>query len=145
MFSAYKDEPEDGEEASEEKDVADEDVFSYQSTKSSESDLSSAKSSSFSLPPSGMQTSKSQASKPLAKIDLGAAATLVNVAKAAETTTSENGLNQQAPSRSTGPSAMNDLVDLMNTGPSDAPLEPMNKISEPDLFGRFVGAPDAGK
>ena len=145
-FSAYKDEPEDGEEVSEEKDVADEDVFSYQSNKSSESDIhSGSKSSSLSLPASKPQAGRSQASKPVAKIDLGAAATLVNVAKAAESKTLENGSNQQAPNASTGSSAMGDLFDLMNTGPSSAPLAPVNNTSEPDLFGGFMSAPDNSK
>lgn len=145
--NVYKDEPEDGEEVSEEKYVADEDVFSYQSAKPSESDLSvSSRSSTSSLPLSSkpQQLNKPQVNKPTAKIDLGAAATLVNVAKAAENKSAENGISQQAPpSSTTSASAMSDLVDLMNTGPTDSPLVPMNNTSKPDLFGTFVGAPDA--
>lgn len=151
-FSIYKDEPEDGEEASEEKDAADEDIFAYRSTKSSLSDFNSDKSSSFSL--SSANSSKPQATnkyeekKSMNKVDLGAAATLVSVARnAGESQASGNGPNQhnQHSSRiNAGQTAMSDLVDLMNTEPNDAPLVPMNKPEEPDLFGGFAGAPATG-
>ena len=91
------------------------------------------------------QQTKPQGSKPAMKIDLGAAATLVNVAKAAENQASENGMKGQGASTAGGASAMNDLVDLMNAGPSDAPLVPMNKTEETDLFGGFASAPATGK
>lgn len=143
FFSVYKDEPEDGEEASEERDVADDDIFSYRSTKSSSSELQSEKSSSFSMSSASSRPQENKP-KPIGKIDLGAAASLVSVPKTVDNENNENGLNQRAPSNTSAPSAMNDLVDLMNTGPNDAPLIPANPTAETDIFSGFASATPSG-
>ena len=78
------------------------------------------------------------------KIDLGAAATLVSVAQTAKSQATENGSASEEPNDKKNTSAMNDLADLMNTGPTDAPLVPGNVSGEPDLFGNFSSAQPAG-
>ena len=137
ISSVYRDEPEDGEEVSEEKDTADEDIFTYKSSTLTSSDASLEKGASASATPSPTR-------KPMKKIDLGAAATLVSVAQTAKSQATENGSALQQPNDKKNTSAMNDLVDLMNTGPTDAPLVPGNVSAEPDLFGNFSSAQPAG-
>eukprot|EP00795_Rhopilema_esculentum_P011931 gene11931-2499_t len=143
--NAYKDEPEDGEEVSEDKEAADEDIFSYRSSKSSSSKFSSSDlGSELDKPDTPTPTpAPTQTRQPVRKIDLGAAASLVNVPKPAASEPRENGTSVSTVpiTTATAPSAMNDLVDLMSAGPTDPPLLPMNTAPEQDLFGGFSSAP----
>eukprot|EP00794_Sanderia_malayensis_P005195 gene5195-5850_t len=148
----YKDEPEDGEEIAEEKD--EEDSFSYRSVKSSTSDTSSDVKE-----PQPQPSVTAAARKPVKKIDLGAAATLIGVAQTSSSSEpSQNGFRQapqqpltnlnavaSQPATPAQPqaSALNDLVDLMR--PTDPPLLPTNVVGNQgeDLFGRFSSAAPA--
>eukprot|EP00794_Sanderia_malayensis_P005177 gene5176-5829_t len=148
----YKDEPEDGEEIAEEKD--EEDSFSYRSVKSSTSDTSSDVKE-----PQPQPSVTAAARKPVKKIDLGAAATLIGVAQTSSSSEpSQNGFRQapqqpltnlnavaSQPATPAQPqaSALNDLVDLMR--PTDPPLLPTNVVGNQgeDLFGGFSSAAPA--
>lgn len=140
-FSDYKDEPEDGEEISEDRESATEDTFSYRSVKSSMSESTSD----VKEPPAAQPVRK-----PVKKIDLGAAATLISVPpSSSQKQRAENGIAPAElvsdPPAQEKKSAMNDLVDLMNTGPTDAPLMPTSTSSnQEDLFGGFSSAPTHG-
>ena len=138
--SAYKDEPEDGEEASEEKENG-LDTFSYspQVLKKTTTDDTVESTTSSTQPPK----------KTIKKIDLGAAATLISVPQTSQSNTaSSNTPLPVATSNLNGtqnqPSAVNDLADLMGSVPAEPPLMPTPASGGTDLFGTFSGVTTTG-